>query len=29
MQRAIADLLGVHPSVISRDVAALQRQGLW
>jgi len=29
MQRSIADHLGVHPSVISRDLVALRRQGLW
>jgi hypothetical protein len=29
MQRAIADQLGVHPWVISRDVAALRQAGLW
>jgi hypothetical protein len=29
MQRVIADQLGVHPSVISRDIGALRRQGLW
>jgi hypothetical protein len=29
MQQAIADQSGVHPSVISRDIAALRRQGVW
>jgi hypothetical protein len=29
VQRAIAEQLGVHPSVISRDVAMLRRGGAW